>query len=158
MLSSKKKMSEKLQRAVCCYPHRSPRPSNIKLFFKSEIVKFLKNQAVSSVKAASSQIPIKIKKINDHWSPWHLASLSLWSRNSEFNLFPVLVCESQFILILVRTPVIKPPLQFNIEAGVKLSLFLFSEYKSWNSLSSPLFLCWQFVKNLKFWQFIINCV
>ena len=40
--------------------------SNIKLFFKSQIVKFLKNQAVSSVKAASSQIPIKIKKINDH--------------------------------------------------------------------------------------------
>ena len=39
--------------------------SNIKLFFKSQIVKFLKNQAVSSVKAASSQIPIKIKKIND---------------------------------------------------------------------------------------------
>ena len=41
-------------------------PSNIKLFLKSEIVKFLKNQAVSSVKAASSQIPIKIKKINDY--------------------------------------------------------------------------------------------
>ena len=45
---------------------QSPSLPNIKLFFRSEIVKFLKNQAVSSVKAASSQIPIKIKKINDH--------------------------------------------------------------------------------------------
>ena len=45
---------------------QSTSTSNIKLFFQSEIVKFLKNQAVSSVKAASSQIPIKIKKTNDH--------------------------------------------------------------------------------------------
>ena len=48
-------------------PQSAQSPSNVKLFFKSEIVKFLKNQAVSSVKAASSQIPIKIKKINDPW-------------------------------------------------------------------------------------------